>query len=230
LAAVAASTEVLDLSCSICNLRKEKRFCPEVHGRICPRCCGEQREVTLDCPCECPYLQQARQHEKPRDFANVQADEVFSEIDVAEQFLHDREALIAGLLQTLRKLSRSDRDLHDREIIGALANLAKSYRTLVGSGLVYEEVLPNPAQRTIIETIRQLLQEFREVEHQHLGHTTLRDAEILKSLVFTLRLAHIHTSGRPRSRGFIDFLNAGFAEAPDSTDAAAEPASRIILP
>jgi hypothetical protein len=221
---------VLDLSCSLCHLRKEKRFCPAIHGRICPQCCGEQREITLDCPSECPYLQQARLHEKPRDFADMPADEVFPEIEVAEQFLHDREPLIAGVLETLSKLSRADRQLHDREIIGALANLAKSYQTLVGSGLLYQEALPNPVQQTIIETIRQLLQEFREVEQRHLGHTTLRDTEILHTLVFTLRLAQVHTSGRPRSRGFIDFLNTRFADAPPSPDEAAEPASRIILP
>ena len=54
------------MSCAICEKRKEKRFCPAVHGRICPQCCGEQREVTLDCPSSCVYLQQARQHERPR--------------------------------------------------------------------------------------------------------------------------------------------------------------------
>jgi len=36
------------VSCAVCEIRKEKRFCPAVHGRICPQCCGEQREVTLD--------------------------------------------------------------------------------------------------------------------------------------------------------------------------------------
>src|SRR5271170_6024691 len=50
------------LSCVICEERKEKRFCPAVHGKICPQCCGEQREVTLDCPSDCPYLQQSREH------------------------------------------------------------------------------------------------------------------------------------------------------------------------
>jgi hypothetical protein len=40
------------LACAICEQRKEKRFCPAVHGRIFPQCCGEQREVTLDCPSE----------------------------------------------------------------------------------------------------------------------------------------------------------------------------------
>src|SRR6267378_4241217 len=48
------------LSCAICEVRKEKRFCPAVHERICPQCCGEQHEMTLDCPNDCTYLQQAR--------------------------------------------------------------------------------------------------------------------------------------------------------------------------
>ena len=58
--AIMLKEENPDLSCAICEIRKEKRFCPAVHGRICPQCCGEQREVTLDCPSDCPYLQQAR--------------------------------------------------------------------------------------------------------------------------------------------------------------------------
>ena len=74
------STEVLSLSCPICNLRKEKRFCLALHDRICAQCCGEQREVTLECPSECPYLQQARQHEKPRDSVENPPEEIFPAI------------------------------------------------------------------------------------------------------------------------------------------------------
>ena len=58
------------MSCAICEKRKEKRFCPAVHGRICPQCCGEQREVTLDCPSDCVYLQQAREHENRVQWLN----------------------------------------------------------------------------------------------------------------------------------------------------------------
>ena len=52
---------------------------------------------------------------------------------------------------------------------------------------------------------------------------------MLKMLVFTLRLAQVHTSGRPRSRGFIDFLNTRFAETAASPDGAEESTGRIIL-
>jgi hypothetical protein len=218
------------LSCAICSDRKEKRFCLAVHGRICPQCCGEQRERTLDCPSECPYLQQARQHEKPRQLEDAPPEEVFPKVELSDQFLQAREPVISGVLQTIGKLSRRDRSLNDREVIAALVNLAKSYQTLVGSGLIYEKVPPSLAQQALIEAVRRLLQEFRELEREHLGHTTLKDADVLKVLVLALRLAHIHTSGRPLSRAFLDFLHDRFAEALSSIAAADEPGSRIIMP
>jgi hypothetical protein len=224
------ATEVLPLSCAICNVRKEKRFCLAVHGRICAQCCGEQREVTLDCPSECPYLQQARQHEKPRDFDDMPADEVFPKIDLHEEFVEQHRPLIAGVLQTLSRISAADTNLHDRDLIGAMATMAASYQTLVGSGLLYQESLTNHAQQAIIDELRRLLQEFREVEQRHIGRTTLKDGDILLTLVFLLRLAHLHTSGRPRSRGFIDFLHQQFPVANVSESATGETGGRIIMP
>ena len=218
------------MSCAICSDRKEKRFCLAVHGRICPQCCGEQRERTLDCPSECTYLQQARQHEKPRQLEDAPPEEVFPKVELSDEFLQAREPVISGILQTIGKLSRRDRSLNDREVIAALVNLAKSYQTLVGSGLIYEQVPPSLAQQALIEAVRRLLQEFRELEREHLGYTTLNDTEVLKVLVLALRLAHIRTSGRPLSRAFLDFLHDRFAEALSSIAAADEPGSRIIMP
>ena len=218
------------MSCAICSNRKEKRFCLAVHGRICPLCCGEQRERTLDCPSECTYLQQARQHEKPRHLEDAPPEEVFPKVELSDEFLQAREPVISGILQTIGRLSRRDRSLNDQEVIAALVNLAKSYQTLVGSGLIYEQVPPSLAQQALIEAVRRLLQEFRELEREHLGYTTLKDTEVLKVLVLALRLAHIHTSGRPLSRAFLDFLHDRFAEALSSIAAADEPGSRIIMP
>ena len=157
-------------------------------------------------------------------------EEVFPAIEVSQDFLHNREPLIAGLMQTFSEMSHADRALNDREVIAALVNMANSYRTLVNSGLVYDEVASNPAQQAIIEVLRKRLQEFREVEQQHLGYTALKDADVLKALVFLLRLAATHTSGRPRSRAFLDFLRIQFAGPQPSAGAAEEPVGRIIMP
>ena len=85
------------MSCAICEIRKEKRFCPAVHGRICPQCCGEQREVTLDCPSDCPYLIQAREHEKPRPADQLDPAALFLQIEVSDQFMYEKEHLLMGL-------------------------------------------------------------------------------------------------------------------------------------
>jgi len=226
----AGCREVHRLTCPICGIRKEKRFCLAMHERICPQCCGEQREVTLDCPSECPYLQQARQHEKPPEIGGAPPAEVFPEIALRDDFLLQHEQLMGGLFQTLARLSRADRSLRDRDLIGALANMAKSRQTLVASGLVYQEALPNPVQQQVIAALEELFQEFQRVEAQHRGYTTLKDRDVLNALVFTLRLIHLHSSGRPLSRGFIDFLQGQFADAGMAVEGTSEGGSRIILP
>ncbi len=218
------------MSCALCHVRKEKRFCPALHDRICPQCCGEQREVTLECPSECPYLQQARQREKPPDFQGKVPDELFPAVELTQDFLQRNQHLIAGLLQTLLRLSQADRNLKDREVIGALASMARSYQTLVASGLVYEEPSANPAQSAIVDMLRRSLEEFRKLEQQHLGYTALRDSDVLKALVFMIRMAHMYTSRRPLSRGFIDFLGVRFSEPGPAGEVATQTGSRIILP
>ena len=218
------------MSCAICNLRKEKRFCLALHDRICAQCCGEQREVTIECPSECPYLQQARQHEKPREFGNMLPEEMFPAVEISQDFLARHEPLMAGIAQTLTRFVRSNRNLQDRDVIGALTNMAKSYQTLLASGLVYQEATPNPTQQAIIAVLTELLREFREVEAKHLGYTSLKDRDVLQALVFTLRLVHLHTSGRPLSRAFIDFLQERFPEANAPLDAPGGDGSRIIIP
>src|SRR5256885_8765227 len=135
------------LSCVICEIRKEKRFCPAVHGRICPQCCGEQREVTLDCPSDCPYLLQAREHEKPRSADQVDAAGLFLQVELSDQFMYEKEHLLMGLSYALAKASRADRSLHGQDLIAALTMMSKSYERRGNSGLHYEKPLTTESQR-----------------------------------------------------------------------------------
>lgn len=216
------------LPCALCNMRKEKRFCPAVHGRICAVCCGEQREVTLDCPSDCPYLQQARQHEK-RDLAGVPKEDLFPGVEVRERFLHQREPLIVGLTYGIVKAARADRTLNDRDAIAAVTAMARSYETLVNSGLVVGGGSPNIAQQGIVSEIEKMLTEYRLLEQQHHASPPLRDAEILEALVFLARMGQAQTSGRPRSRAFLDFLLARFPLKEPAIVAPGESERRVIL-
>jgi hypothetical protein len=217
------------VTCVICQKRKEKRFCPAVHDRICPQCCGEQREVTLDCFSECVYLQQAREHEKPRDLASLDPQSLFLQVEIGEQFLYQREPLIMGLTFALAKSVRADRTLRDTDLIAALTALAKTTETLVNSGLHYEAPITNVAQQAVAAEVQNLLKEYREAEQKHIGYVQLRDSEVLRALVFLVRMAHGRTSGRPRSRAFADFLLAQFPEKTPEL-VSQEAGSRIITP
>jgi hypothetical protein len=218
------------LSCAICEIRKEKRFCPAVHGRICPQCCGEQREVTLDCPSDCPYLQQARQHEKPRPAGDFDAASLFLHIEVSEQFTYEREHLLMGLSYALAKAAQADRSLNDRDLISALSAMCTSYERLANSGLHYEQPLTSRSQQSVAAQIEEMVKQYREAEQKQLGYSNLRDADVLGALVFLLRLGHGRTSGRPKSRAFIDFLVAQFPEQQSAVVAPQDAGSRIIVP
>ena len=229
------------MSCAICDERREKRFCPAVHGKICPQCCGEQREVTLDCPSECPYLQQAREHANTHNERPGERDReaLFPEVEIPEQFLYEREHLILGLSFALAKSARAqrslaDRSLTDRDLIAAVSSLAKSYQTLVNSNLIYVPPTANVAHqaiaRDIAREVETMVREFREEEQRHIGHTRLRDSDVLKALVFLLRMGLGRTSGRPKSRAFVDFLFAQFPEKHSAIAGPEEAGSRIVIP
>ena len=218
------------LSCAICEIRQEKRFCPAVHGRICPQCCGEQREVTLDCPSDCPYLIQAREHEKPRPADQIDPAGLFLQIEVSDQFMYEKEHLLMGLTYALAKAARADRSLHDQDLIATLAMLATSYNRRVNSGLHYEQPLTSESQRKAAAELETMVKEYRAAEQKHVGYSTLRESDVLKALVFLVRLAHGRTSGRPRSRAFVEFLFAQFPEKESAVLAPQEAGSRIILP
>ena len=217
-----------------------------MHGKICPQCCGEQREVTLDCPSDCPYLLQAREHATAHNekghsaqAQNERPDErdreaLFPEVEITEQFLYEREELILGLSFALAKCARADRSLMDRYLIAAVRSQAKRYQTLVNSSLIYEPPTANLAHQAIAQEIARevetMVREFREAEQQHLGHARLRDSDVLKALVFLLRLGLGRTSGRPKSRAFVDFLLAQFPERQSAIVGPEEAGSRIVIP
>jgi hypothetical protein len=215
------------MSCAICEKRKEKRFCPAVHGRICPQCCGEQREITLDCPTECVYLQQAHAHEGPRTIAEIEPSTLFPKVEIGDRFIYEQEHLILGLSYALASSARANRDVRDGDVIAALISLSKNYETLASSGLHYETPVTSLIQQAIAGEVQQMLKEYREAEQKHLGYSRLRDSDVLRAFVFLLRMGLTRTSGRPKSRTFIEFLFQQFPEQ-SAVSATAEPS--IILP
>ena len=133
-----------------------------------------------------------------------------------------------GLSFALAKNARSHK-LNDGDLISALTALAKTYSTLVNSGLLYETSAASVMQQSVAAELQSMVKEYRDTEQKNLGYSRLRDGDVLRALVFLVRTAHGRTSGRPKSRGFVDFLLAQFPESP-ATVAHEEVGGRIILP
>jgi hypothetical protein len=183
--------------------------------------------VTLDCPGDCIYLQQAREHEKPRPVAEL--GHLFSNVQIGQPFLYEQEHLILGLSYALAKSTRATQGIRDADLIAGLTTLAQRYETLASSGLHYKVPVTNLTHQAIVTEIQKMVSEYREAEQKHMGYSRLRDMDILRALVFLLRMAVSRTSGRPRSRAFVDFVLQQFPE-PSSAIASPQEANRIIIP
>lgn len=200
-------------TCPICAKRRGKRFCPGLGqsrwaGKtetICAQCCGEQREVTIDCPADCPYLLAAHRYEAERP-ATSPPELPFPNVPLDTDFLAEHQHLLAGLALLFSRVAREQLGLRDPELLAALDALARSYQTL-DSGLYYEQP-PEPAPaRALYTAARDFLEQYSRQQQQERG-TSLRPGEVLRALVFLRRLGARESNGRPLSRAFLNFLRA----------------------
>ncbi len=218
------------LSCSLCHIRKEKRFCLALHDRICSQCCGTERESTLECPSECTYLQQARQHEKPRELESLAQEELFRDVSLEQRFFYDKEHLIAGIMYGIAQLAWRHKDWTDQEFLRALTAITRVTATRAGSGLIVGENSPNPMQQALQEEIDKMIAQYRQLEEQHLGYFQLKDSDVLRALVFLVRMGHSRTNGRRKSRAFLDSVRAQFPAQGPSTGVAPAANNSLIIP
>jgi hypothetical protein len=210
------------LSCSLCETRKEKRFCPALHARICAPCCGTHRELILDCPSDCSYLKQAREYERFRPEL-FEDERWFAHLQVEEDLLDAHPVLLQALVESITQSALANISLRDRDVIDALTALVRSFETRAHSGLHYEPTRPSLAQQAVIEELREVVADY-DKEGREIGDTHLSDSDALKALVFVLRLALDRSSGRPLARGFLDFLRTEFKEDGSNIQ------TRIVLP
>jgi len=210
------------LNCTLCETRREKRFCPALHARICAACCGTHRELVLDCPSDCSYLKQAREYGRFRPEL-LEDERWFAQVQVEEDFLDAHPLLLEDLVENIRQSALANTSLRDRDVIEALAALVRSFETRVKSGLHYEPTGPSLAQQALMQQLRDVIADYDQ-ENQEVGGPQLHDNDTLKALVFVLRLALDRSSGRPLSRGFLDFLRTEFMKGENNTQ------SRIVMP
>jgi hypothetical protein len=192
--------------CRICELRRPRRYCPGVHGDICSLCCGTEREVTVDCPFDCEYLQEARRRERPLELDPESVPNL--DVKVTEQFLEKQEELLMfcgrSLLAAALETAAIDFDVRE-----ALESMIKTYRTLE-SGLIYETRPTNPIAAHVQQLMQEGIKSYREEHAQRTGMNTVRDADVLGILVFLQRLEMHHNNQRRKGKAFLDHMRSFF--------------------
>jgi len=210
------------LSCPICNNRKVKRFCPARGESICAVCCGTEREVTIDCPADCPHLVASRKYEEGRrqvDWSKVP----FPDAGISVEFAQSHTPLLVALISAIWEYAQEHRQVVDTDAIAALQALAETYRTL-SSGLYYEKPPDYLYRRELYHVLKAALEEFKQAETQRHGLATTRDSEIRDALIFLTQLGAIHENGRPKSRAFLDLIRIQLGP-----EASTQPTSNIVL-
>jgi hypothetical protein len=198
------------MACAICEIRRPRRYCPGVNGDICSICCGTEREVSVSCPLDCPYLEEARKHDRPIPIESEQIPN--REVRISEEFLAEREALLTATGHALLQVGLNTPGAVDFDLREALAALIRTHRTLE-TGLYYESVPENIIAAQIYRFVQEAVANFRAEEKQQLGMARTRDADVLAILVFFQRLELDRNNGRRRGRAFLDFLRGIYPEA-----------------
>lgn len=210
------------MNCAICAVRRPKRHCPGVGREICSICCGTEREVSVTCPLDCEYLQDARRYDKPVPLEGVKLPH--EDIRLSDKFVRDNEELIAFLAQSLSTAALETAGVADFDMRDALDALIRTYRTLQ-AGVYYETLPDNALASRVFRTVQDDIARFRKEEQQGMGIPKIRDADILGVLVFLARLELDRNNGRRRGRAFIGLLRE-LAPAPASSEAT----SRLVIP
>lgn len=217
-----------DVPCAICNIRKQRRSCPAVHGEICTICCATEREQTLDCPFDCPYLREAHEHEKPADFDAAAVPN--RDIEITEEFLAENQMLMAYIAVALFEGSVRSNGATDWDVREALDSLISRYRALQ-KGLYIETRPVNPYAAAIADHFTKQIAAIREEEAKSGGAGAIPDSAILAILVFFQRLEYSRNNGRKRSRALLHLLSDFYRPAQDEGETVleADDAPRIIL-
>jgi hypothetical protein len=155
-------------------------------------------------------LREARIHERPAPL--TEADIPNFDIPLQENFIQEHEHEVMALSLALARAMEREKavDMDAREAIGALV---QTYRTRQ-SGLIYEARPQNPYAAGIQERLAQAIEELRKVMAEEAGMQTLKDTDVLATLVFLQRLEIQHNNRRRRGRAFFDFLRTYFPEPP----------------
>jgi hypothetical protein len=211
--------------CPICEKRRAERYCPAKGEKICAIDCGTEREVTIECPNDCPFLVAAHRWEQSHPKPLAEGDVPFPDVSFSSDLIHTRQAMLSGLGYTVVIYAADQRSLADSDIFAAVQALAETRRTLL-AGIYYEKPPDIPVAAGLYAALAKFIEEEKKHTAEHPEFPPLKDTEIFHLLVFFLRFGRLRSNGRPRARAFLAFLRS---QIPTEVRVAKEE-PRIILP
>jgi hypothetical protein len=211
--------------CPLCGTRRARRGCPALDKQICAVCCGTKRLVEIQCPSDCPYLGNAREHPPAAVVRQQQRD-----MGVLAQFMRDfteRQSQLFFLVATFlaRYQPPELQPLIDDDVREAAAALAATFET-ASRGVIYEHRPASLSAERLVNAMKPLLAEVGKGA----GSAFERDAVVvLRRVEDAARDARaLEPDNR---RVLLDVIGRLIAKAPpDERDTPQPPEPRLIMP
>jgi hypothetical protein len=205
--------------CPLCSERPAKRYCPAKQTSICAVCCGTKREVEIDCPSSCVYLQAGRSYESERKtFDPSLAARARS---LKENFLTEYGPILQTLAVAVAEARYAAPWMVDQDVDDIYQALKATMKTL-SSGIYYETLPEGPAKVALFRKLKEI---FDALSTPSDAHRVLRVSEVQEILDFLLLSIQANSSGRPRSRQYLDWICSMSGVAPPPAES-----SRLIIP
>jgi len=204
--------------CPICNKRKATRFCPAKSQSICSVCCATEREVTIDCPADCPHLVASRRYEEERhevDWSQLP----FPDVKIPPSAFGDHVHLLDTLAYSICDFAGLHREMVDSDVMVALQTLGESYQTLT-KGIYYEKPLDHRLQHELATHLKSTIAAYKKEEANRPRMSGLRDETVRDALIFMAQAGGMHVNGRPKGRAYLDFLRSYVKWQPPTRDGA----------
>ena len=177
--------------------------------------------MEIDCPGSCVHLKAGRSYESERKQLDA---EVLARAKAFNQsFLNEYGPFLELLGRAVAEERLSSPWLVDADAMEVYKALNATMKTLSG-GIYYETLPEGTAGQSLFRKLRTFLDALMSPGPEA-QHRPLRVSEILGLLDFLLLAVSVNSSGRPRSRQYLDWLTraSGVSEPPPES-------SRLILP
>ncbi len=189
-------------TCTICDTRKGKRYCTARGEDICTQCCATEREVTINCPHSCAYLQESRLHEK---FRHDDAGMPHTDVHINQEFMKKSEMVLMLSAAFFNRALQPVPNATDRDAREAIEALVASFRE--GKEIAPEGEIAAGIAGRFREKMGEFIKELKEREEGPFA-----DRFMLGVLVFMARVAYGYDNGKPQSRAYVHYLRSTFPE------------------